>query len=313
MTRCALLVLTLARGVLAQGLPAPGNFPDGLTIGGSGGGCVFVTGAGPVASTTCALSSGPLNTVNNIPALNNFETASGQNTATSGTQGSASFVLEANPPGASSALYYGTTNVCGTLGANSQNITGVIEGSIGQGNHYGSGNLAVLAGVEGDATVQVGAGNVTGQAYGVVGFYSNQGAATVADGRGVNGQCTQVGAGATTVCRGVAGRVIGAGGTITKAYAVDARDNVATGITGKAGLVTDEMTGATNNTDLLIGAGTDPVPPAGSWAINSLSTRASTLAGSLSLPSIKAASGTRYLCIDANGLISSSAAACSGT
>jgi len=38
-----------------------------------------------------------------------------------------------------------------------------------------------------------------------------------------------------------------------------------------------------------------------------------TIGGSALIPSIKATSGTRYLCIDSNGLVTSSVTACSGT
>ena len=38
-----------------------------------------------------------------------------------------------------------------------------------------------------------------------------------------------------------------------------------------------------------------------------------TIGGSALIPSIKATSGTRYLCIDSNGLVTSSVSACSGT
>lgn len=190
---------------------------------------------------------------------------------------------------ASTSVAAAQTDYVGVLGTAFVPDSGTVlidnmHGVYGQTFKLGSGSIpGIAAGVEGDYWTYPGSSTSVG--FGILGAFEAQFGGTTSDARGTVGQVDVNNGAAITKARGLAGRIDMLGtGTITTAYVVQARNGItASGITGKAGLVADEMTTGTNNTDLLVGSGADPAVPAGNWSLYSYSQRQSFIDGGISV------------------------------
>lgn len=279
------------------------NVTGSMSGSGSGGGCpadggsinfscqVVTKGTLPLNASFSAAESQLQSLEQTTVATPNFGISSGL------------FVThEANPAGNSQMLYSGGFVQSDTIMSTGVSYTDELVGLVAEAEHNGFGPMTQMEGLEGDAVVESD-GGATALAEGVVGSVANLSSATMTDGRGVYGVCTSSFHSAPiTTCRGAVGQVQTFSGPITTAYGVQAKNATVSGgtITGLAGLVCDEMTGATNNTDLLIGSGSDPTPPTGNFALYSLSTRPSVYKGAIdffpqsAIPSNAGAGSTYY-------------------
>ncbi len=193
--------------------------------------------------------------------------------------------LELNPASATSKLYYaGYVNTEVQTG-NSQNFTGRLVGFQGQVDHYGTGTVT--------------------QARGFAGIIANQSTGTI-----------------TTSYAGYFGNYNLAAGTITSAHGLYVVNGSNAGtITGKTGLSVEEITGGTNNTDILVGTGTIPT---GNFGIYNSSARNNYFAGNvgigttapgtqLQLGTPATSLGTMSLAGNTSGLVTVQPAAAAGT
>lgn len=140
----------------------------------------------------------------------------------------------------------------------------------------------------------IGSQSMTGTVYGLNGQVDLKHSGTLTSAQGLfSVVLADGGTGTTTSAWGVRARVDSsqAGTTITNAfdyYAQNGASNSGT-VTNRAGFVSDEITGGTNNTDVLIGTTT---APSGAWALSSASTRPSSFAGPVAVQAIISATPT---------------------
>ncbi|HSD12931.1 MAG TPA: hypothetical protein VLC10_05215, partial [Patescibacteria group bacterium] len=175
--------------------------------------------------------------------------------------------IEWNPAASSAAFttYASGKYSAATTASNAFNLTnGFVEGVIASAHHEGTGTVGNLIGAEGLAT--------------------NTTTGTVTTATGLTATAQTVAAGGTiTTAYGGRFRVSTFGGAITNGYAVQARDGSVSGggsIASKAGVDIEEITNATNNTDLLIGTATIP---GGNYALYNASTRDTYFAGNVGI------------------------------
>lgn len=152
--------------------------------------------------------------------------------------------FDVDAPSNSSGLYFGGHFELGTVTGNSVNYTGDFTALQGQAEHFGTGTMD--------------------KAIGVFGAVVNRSSGTITEARA-----------------GVFRILDYSTGTITNAHTiyVDNYDGSAT-VVGKTGIMISDITGATNNTELLIGT---PTIPTGDFAIYNASTADSYFVGSVGI------------------------------